>query len=243
MGYQKLSRLIQTSTLTLTIVLLLAGCGAETDDRGLCSLSCSDAKALGTSDGFSLINVVDSVGGGVTAIEDNVQCPAAAAGILSFPVTYTFRATKPMSEVTFPQSGDNTDEVVTEDIVGRTTRTTEAGGAKVSVSTSGFGWATEDKYNAVGSYDATNDIFEPAETAGIATPVEEWCTDSCGMFRVQLYLTCPAPGTNTEAFFTVSSGSAHSIRTKINLSTEEAGDQNLTSFDEINSLDFSLLPQ
>lgn len=165
--------------------LVLSACGASSqEDSGLCKLSCGKAK-IGDSIGMK----VNPLFNASTAY----SCSTAAASTpFPRPLVLRFSVTNAVDGALYGKPAGSTVDV-------------PAQGLAFNIITSGS------VFYAAGSSKANGELstngFEPPEYTGVATPMDEWCTDSCGVLTVQVWPQCPGVGETVEGSVVVSSGS------------------------------------
>ena len=201
------------------IVMLLCACGANEDEfPGVCTLDCSSPVIAGGSDVYKF----EPVGTPATKF----TCASGAAGAdAPAPVTYQFRLVKNSGGYKYEDgkiksTGGGGDAAAAAD--NGAVSGIPIGGVSVNVQTGGgiFSTNSEDGIRNKVAKEVNNTLV-PAEYVGIGTAKEEWCTDSCGVFKVQLWLTCPVEGTSP-GYFTLSSG-AVGTTVQLEVTTQEAG--------------------
>lgn len=165
------------------ILLWLVGCGAAEDEYpGVCSLDCSSAKILGGAGRYEIIRL-----GGLEGSNNSFSCDSIGPESKSnSPLTFNFKVVeKGRAKIEYDGNG----KIISTPA--QPGEGTEVAGVAMNVITEGNIWSTnpDEVINAVARPDSTGSLF-PAEYVGIATPIEEWCTDACGVFRVQLYTRC-----------------------------------------------------
>lgn len=169
----------------LLLSIGLASCGASPDETtpGRCALDCSSVTILGGGGDYKILPLSDTE---LTAV--------ACSGTSQGPYTYSFKVVKTNEDIIdYDGNGKVTTGADTDGSKG-----TPIGGVAINVDTSGGIWATGEPYNA-----QVDDSGSPGEKVGIATQSDLMCTDSCGVFTVQLGLDCDTAGAGS---FTVSSG-------------------------------------
>ena len=168
--------------LKLGAVIALASCGAAEDEvPGVCALDCGSAT-IGNPNNYS----IDAIGADI----GDITCSAGT----SFTLTQQFKVSRTdASDIGYDGAG-NVSTGGGDAAEGEGAKGVPVAGVSMAVTTSGSVFNADD--NPVGS--------DFPEYNGIATPSEEWCTDACGVFKVQLNVTCPSGGGTTS--FTVQSG-------------------------------------
>jgi hypothetical protein len=198
--------------LLLVSLLVLGACGASEDEfPGVCTLDCSSATILGGTGNYKIETV------GNPALDWN----CGAAGDFNAPITYQFRVVRTDAMDIGYENGKvtRTPPVATGDDDDVPTGIPVAG-VSMNIQTGGNTFSTTDDgiRNKVATTVDGNMV--PAEYVGIGTATDEWCTDSCGVFKAQLWLTCPADGDGL-GYFTVSSGSV-GLTSPVTITTDAA---------------------
>lgn len=185
-------------TSLLILGLLLSHCSYEPAEPGLCKLNCGKAIVGGNDTAFRIQK---------KSLDQDVVCPAAAAGqdiedpfIAQFVVGEAFKDVRQGEEVEEIRPVPN---ISFEAIVN--------------------GLRSEDPARSP-NVTQTNGVFAPARYKGIATPLSNWCSDTCGVATVEVFGRCPGPGGTTELSIQIHSGALYpddQNTAKFNVSTLE----------------------
>ena len=165
----------------IIFVLVLTSCGAAVDDvPGICSLDCSGATI---ADGSGNLEIKE-----LGTPTEAVTCAGGSTAAL----TQQFKVVRrDAGEIDYDGKGGVNG--------GDAESSLPVAGVSMNVITSGNAFDTTIEGVVTNTEGETEVGYE-----GILTPTEEWCTDSCGVFKVQFQLACPTGGGT--ANYTVSSG-------------------------------------
>lgn len=174
-------------------------CGMVEDDdiTGRCSLSCGNAKILPPGE-FTVENHHKDEVGAITC------APGGGNLVIPDPYVFDFRVTQKSTLPGGKEEDDGGEGSSSSTVVGIT-------GAKFNIMAQGQLFAKEKDQNKF-------PITSPS--TGILTPSNQWCTDSCGILSVAVYLKCPPEGASATGRLQLSSG-LHSISVSLQGKTEK----------------------
>ena len=164
----------------LLILLLCTGCSfthPEADAVNLCPLDCSNAELLSPGGKFKIEPLFEEV---VTEFTTNEK----SGFVIERVQIYKFK-------VSSSGGGDGGE--------GGDAKSVVLSNVKMNVFTSGQVFPPEDTYNA------NSDQYDDSSFNGIATHVDDWCTDQCGVFELRVYARCPPPESKFEGTVSISS--------------------------------------
>lgn len=183
--------MLRISRRLVYIFFILSSCSAESEDPGLCNISCSG----------SIIGPVEA------EIElmgqsSGVTCQASEAGTaLSSPLTFFFRVVEKVDfegvEQLLPKPSVSIDPIV-----------------------NGL-MSSEAIHNPNVVLDQASNAYSPARYQGIITPQSNWCSDSCGVVTMEVYPICPPAGETSTVDVQIHTGSLFSESASVVVQTQD----------------------
>ena len=209
--------------ISLLVFLAVVGCAVETDSelRGTCSLSCSEAKAPGAE-----YEIVPLLPDDATEVSMSCSAPFRAENTRVLPLNKPLQVKYLVYELVSDFGSRPLDP--REDPDGATPPDNKNGSGLIErIPRGGIGFepvlfgamATENTNPEI--FDSKNNTVSSGKFDGVVTPRSEWCSDTCGVMTYEFWPVC-IEGAENGVIASLAAGAAFIKKTwKFTISNEE----------------------
>lgn len=172
----------------LIVLLVVAACSAEPEETGACKLDCSGAKVGSVNYKIEPLSP--------EGFTNNYSCVGNAKDVIPFdrPVSVAFRVIQEVVGAESGQQGYSTDLKAAVNPIPGVAFEPYVVGRMDNAHTN------EEHLQTIKDKDGNDaKVPSPAAFAGIVTPKAEWCSDTCGVMRLEVWPTCVVPLTSDVA--------------------------------------------